>query len=294
VSEVLQFTGGPVQPDPLYVVARRVLLDALRALAPYGRAVIVVGAQAVYLRTGEANMAIAPYTTDADLTLDPSILVDDPELESAMLGADFELAPLPGGHVKPGVWIATASVGGQELEIPVDLIVPAGVAGAGRRGARLGVHGTRAARQALGLEAALIDHSPMVVAALDPTDDRAIEVEVAGVAALLVAKAHKLHDRVESDQQRRIADKDASDVLRLMQTTSPSQVGTTFAALADDAVAGKPTSDGLVYIDELFGRRGRAGVVMAARALQLAMPEAAVETLCVAYTTELLAAARRS
>jgi len=133
-----------------------------------------------------------------------------------------------------------------------------------------------------------------VVGAVDPPDGRAMEGEVAGVAALLVAKAHKLHDRVESHQQRRIADKDASDVLRLMQATSPTEVGTTFAALADDAVAGKPTLDGLVYIEELFGRRGRAGVLMAARALHLAMPEAAVETLCVAYTTELLAAARRS
>lgn len=39
--------------DPLYVAARRVLLDALTLLAPHGDAVIVVGAQAVYLRTGE-------------------------------------------------------------------------------------------------------------------------------------------------------------------------------------------------------------------------------------------------
>jgi len=58
--------------DSRYVAARRVLLDALFALAPHGKAVIVVGAQAVYLRTGDANLAIAPYTTDGDLVINPS------------------------------------------------------------------------------------------------------------------------------------------------------------------------------------------------------------------------------
>lgn len=53
--------------DPLYIAARRVLRDALEALAPRGDAVIVVGAQAVYLRTGAGELGIAPYTTDGDL-----------------------------------------------------------------------------------------------------------------------------------------------------------------------------------------------------------------------------------
>jgi hypothetical protein len=52
----------------------------LTALAPFGRAVIVAGAQAIYLLTGDADLAVAPYTTDADLTLDPSLLGDEPEL----------------------------------------------------------------------------------------------------------------------------------------------------------------------------------------------------------------------
>jgi hypothetical protein len=44
--------GGP--PDPLYVRARRVLLDALDALdalAPFRDAVILIGAQATYLHS---------------------------------------------------------------------------------------------------------------------------------------------------------------------------------------------------------------------------------------------------
>jgi len=51
----------PASFDPGYVEARRVLLNALTALAPHGSAIIVAGAQAVYLRTGDADLAVAPY-----------------------------------------------------------------------------------------------------------------------------------------------------------------------------------------------------------------------------------------
>ena len=49
--------------DELYVVARRVLLDALDALGTHREAVVVVGAQAIYLRVGEADLAVAAFTT---------------------------------------------------------------------------------------------------------------------------------------------------------------------------------------------------------------------------------------
>ena len=42
-----------------YVKARRVPLDALRALGAQRDAVIFVGAQALYLHTGEADIAVA-------------------------------------------------------------------------------------------------------------------------------------------------------------------------------------------------------------------------------------------
>jgi len=70
--------------DKLYILARRVLLDALDALGAHRDAVILVGAQAVYLRTGDADLAVAPYTTDGDLVLDPAILGLTPPLESAL------------------------------------------------------------------------------------------------------------------------------------------------------------------------------------------------------------------
>jgi hypothetical protein len=42
----------PGDPDPLYVAARRVLLDALEAIKPHLSALVLVGAQAVYLAAG--------------------------------------------------------------------------------------------------------------------------------------------------------------------------------------------------------------------------------------------------
>lgn len=274
--------GGDL--DPRYVAARRVLLDALVTLAPHGRAVIVVGAQAVYLRTGtaEADITVAPYTTDGDLALDPTLLGDEPELEAAMREAGFMLAA-------PGIWHATERIATEDVTIPVDLIVPeAASTGEGRRGARLGTHGKRAARRAAGLEASLVDHAPMTVAALDPADHRQVTVEVAALPALLVAKAYKIHDRVAAGRTDRLSDKDAGDVYRIMQTARPVEVGTTMRGLLDDNLAGEATAQALGYMRELFGRRTSEGVLMAQRALRLAVDETQVATLCVAFTEQIL------
>ncbi len=215
-------TDGPAF-DPLYIAARGVLLDALTLLAPHGDAVIVVGAQAVYLRTGEGDVGItiAPYTTDGDLALNPALLGGEPDLEALMSDAGFSAE-------HPGMWQTTVLVSGEDVTIPIDLIVPEGTStGEGRRGARIPPHGKRAARRAVGLEAELVDHSPMTVVALDPADERHVTVEVAGVAALLVAKAHKIRDRLDTGRTDRPSDKDAADVYRIMQTTRPAAVAET-------------------------------------------------------------------
>ncbi len=273
--------------DPRYVAARRVLLDALQALAPHGPAAIVAGAQAVYLRTGDADLAVAPFTTDGDLALDPAVLGDDPALEAAMRAAGFTLS-LIDGHVEPGIWIATTAVEGREIVVPVDLIVPEAAAPpGGRRSGRLPGHDRRATRRAVGLEAALVDHSTMAISALDPNDQRVIDVEVAGVAALLVAKAHKLHDRLEREQVDRLVDKDASDVVRLMQTDQVADVAATMRALLTDPRAGAVTASALAHLREAFGRRGRPGIAMATRALRLALAPEPIEALCVAYMAQL-------
>ena len=271
--------------DPLYVAARRVLLNALTLLAPHGDAVIVVGAQAVYLRTGEGDVGItiAPYTTDGDLVLNPALLGGEPDLEALMSGAGFRAE-------HPGMWHTNVLVSGEDVIIPIDLIVPEGAStGVGRRGARIPPHGKRAARRAVGLEAALVDHSPMTVAALDLADGRQVTVEVAGVAALLVAKAHKIRDRLETGRTDRLSVKDAADVHRIMQTTRPAAVAETMRTLIEDPMSAEVTAQAQDIMRDLFGRRAGEGVAMAQRALQLAVDPAQVATLCVAFTEQLLA-----
>ncbi|HET6497735.1 MAG TPA: hypothetical protein VFH17_01590 [Coriobacteriia bacterium] len=76
------------EPDQLYVEARRALLDALDALGPQAAAIVLVGAQAIYLHAGDAQLAVAVQTRDGDLAVDPRGLRDQPSLESAMEPGD--------------------------------------------------------------------------------------------------------------------------------------------------------------------------------------------------------------
>ena len=274
--------------DVRYIAARHVLLDALTALRAQGSAVIVVGAQAIYLRTGFGDLGIAPFTTDGDLALDPTLLVDEPHLEQAMLDANFFPNPV---SRQPGAWIATVTIAGQPTQIPVDLMVPdAALPPSTRRGARIDPHDRNATRRTPGLEAALRDHSTMTITALEPADVRSLDVEVAGLAALLVAKAHKIQDRVDGARPDRISDKDASDVYRIMQNSRPQSLAATLRGLLDDPVAGNATRVALGYLRTQFADRRSVGVQMAQRALDLAINPDQIAVVATTYTAALLAA----
>src|SRR2546426_973376 len=121
--------------DEAYRRARRALLDALDALGLQRSAAILVGAQAIYLHTGESLTAVAPFTDDGDLVLDPVGLLPEPRLEATMRARGFEL-----DAVEVGRWRNPTGV-------IVDLLVPESLGGPGRRGARLGPHGKAAARK---------------------------------------------------------------------------------------------------------------------------------------------------
>lgn len=145
----------PGVPDPLYVRARSALLDAAEALGPYLDATVLVGAQAVYLWTGDADLMVAEYMTDVDFAFDPAALPDTPQLEDTLTSRGFTL------HRVPGAWLSPDG-------IPVDLMVPEELVGPGSRAARLGAHGVRVARRARGLEGALVDRDERRIGALDP------------------------------------------------------------------------------------------------------------------------------
>jgi len=269
---------SPPGDADILVAARSALLDALDALREQRDALVLIGAQAIYLHTGAAPVALAEATKDSDLAVDPRALSDSPLLDEAMQRAGFQrnLA-----EPQPGSWLSPRG-------IPVDLLVPAALAGSGgRRGARIPPHSRHATRRTPGLEAAVVDHAPMTIAALDPDDARSAEVEVAGPAALLVAKLHKLGER--QDRPERLLDKDAHDVYRLLAATDTLTLSSTLAELRNDELAGTPTTQAVAYLEQLFASGPEAvGSTMAGRAEQLVGDPTVVSAAVAALAGDLL------
>ena len=276
--------------DPLYIAARTVLLDALVALEPYRSAVVLVGAQAVYLQTGHAGLTSAPFTRDGDLALDPAVVLDvhDPLLGEVMTKGGFTLRARGGRGVDPGTWEKFTSVTGTPLMVPVDLIVPRGfLPGAGNtRGARLGQHGKTTAMLTRGLEAALVDHQSIPVGGLAAGDDRVVDVHVAGVGALLVSKLIKIRERTEGRPDR-LKDKDAGDVYRLIRASPVDAMADRLRALLADPRAASITAEALAGLEPLFGTGRAIGVEMAVRAVAQDVPGARVRAQITAYTSQL-------
>ncbi len=249
----------PGAPDPLYVAARQVLLDALHALREHLDSIVLVGAQAVYIHAGEADVAIAPFTTDGDLAIDPRHLAPQPLMEVALGGAGFRLV-----DNAVGTWEVSVEINGIVTPVGIDLLVPESLGGAGRRGARIAPHARTVARKASGLEATLVDRELHTITALDPADHRRFELAVAGPAALIVAKVHKILDRV--DDKDRISEKDALDVYRLLRVASTEDLGRKFAVLLGDGLSRVVSERTLAELPRLFGSSTAAGSQMAARA----------------------------
>jgi hypothetical protein len=264
----------------LLVAARGALLDALEALSEHRSAVIVVGAQAIYLHTGAAPVALAEATKDSDLALDVRALEPEPLLEEAMRAAGFHLDL---EARQPGAWLSIRG-------IPVDLMVPEALAGqSGRRGARIPPHAKDVARRAVGLEAAVVDYAPTGIRALDPVDARMYTANVAGPAALLVAKLHKLGERQATPG--RLADKDAHDVYRLLVASPTDRLASKLVQLRTDDLAGPVTEQALAVLAQLFASGATAhGSAMAGRAEEGVGDPATVSAAAAALAEDLLTA----
>ncbi len=242
----------------LYGVARRVLLDAADALAGHLDAMILVGAQAVYLRSADAGLSIAVFTADADLGIDR---------------------------------FSQVIVGGTPQSIPVDLLVPGRFAGTAprRRSVNIPPHDKMSARKVDGLELVTVDNDPMVVQSIEPEDDRSVRMKVAGPAALLVAKAYKIRDRAADPNPSRAADKDAGDVMRLMRTCDATKVAATFSDLIrhDDPRIADTARTGIALLVDQFGRVRGPGVALAQRSLAGALPPDTIAGLATAFVRQL-------
>ena len=194
---------------PEYVAARRVLLDALAALEGHLDNLILVGAQAVYHDTGEADLNVPLMTTDADLATNVQDLADTPEIGGVLGAAGFT----PGPNL--GHWVAVSDVAVDLMAIPhqADTARPAA------RAARLAPHEKLTARIARGLEPALRDNELVTIAALESADTRTFNLHGADPAALLTARAIKISERLEHAdvQPDRLKEKDALDAFRILQ-----------------------------------------------------------------------------
>ena len=266
------------------IEARRALLDACDALRRHLDVIVLVGAQAIYMHTAEASVALAEFTRDSDLALDVRGLSDSPRLEEAMAAAGLQLAQL---NPQPGAWF-----NGRGIE--VDLMVPEALAGAVSarsrgRGVDIPPHGRTAARRAVGLEAALIDHHPRLVRALDSADERSYTMNVAGPAALLVAKLHKVAERLGDVGRSR--DKDAHDLYRLLVAVMTEPLAASMRRLRADPLSADVTQTALAHLAALFADGATAeGSIMAGRAEEAVGNPDTVTAAVSALAADLLAA----
>lgn len=225
------------EPAPEYVAARRILLDALDALDEHRDNLVLVGAQAVYHHTGAADLNVPLMTTDADLAINADGLADVPEIGDVLRSAGFTPGP------NPGHWVAVS-------DVAVDLMVvphQSGRTSPSARAARLLPHEKLTARIARGLEPALVDNTYVRITALEPDDDRSVDLRVAGPAALLTAKVIKISERLgQADAQPdRLKEKDALDAFRLLQAIETADFVQGFERHRGDEHASAVSDDAL-------------------------------------------------
>lgn len=222
--------------------ARRVLLDALTALEPHVPSLVLVGAQAIYLRSGriDSEIGVAPTTTDGDLAVNAEMLSVEPEMTTALTDAGFVSAANPGSWVSPD-WVA------------IDLMVCPHQANQPRkraRAARLPGHGARLARITRGLEPALVDYSSMQIVALDAADLRSVALKVAGPMALVSAKLIKLMERLndaDAGKPNRVRGKDVTDIFRILVATEPDELHAGFVRHQQLPEAAAVTEEALLF-----------------------------------------------
>lgn len=227
-----------------YVIARRVLLDCLELLSAQSEALVLVGAQAIYLQTPVLDVGLPASTTDGDIAIDPDLLSENPDLAEVLEAVGFR------PHTSLGTWFSPEGV-------PIDLMVPTGALPASsRRTAPLEGQGGRTARRTSGLELALRDNNTMELRALNPKDARVALVKVASPAALVVAKVIKLDERMSGPKPDRILAKDASDVLRMLRYNDAAAIGATLGRFAADDIGSGTIESAVEFLrSQLASRR---------------------------------------
>ena len=223
--------GIPRQPrmeDARYGAerSRRLLITTIIALGPYAEALTIAGAHAVHVwvqkKWGPIDME---STRDGDLVIDPVFVAEDPKILDLMASIGLE----PAREERPEIYGYSSERGlPWEQRTTVDLLVPEGYAGKKGRTARIAGQ-DKATTRAYGLELAVHDRVLTEISTIDAEPTISAKAYVAGPAALLIAKAHKVHERLAEVDRRpdRLRPKDSGDIALLMMVTDGVEVAET-------------------------------------------------------------------
>lgn len=140
----------------------------------------------------------------------------------------------------------------------------------------------------VGLEGALVDNTTMRVASLDVGDARGFEVRVAGEAALVVAKCHKVGERL--DVHRGVEAKDAFDIFRIVQHASTEGLARDVAMLLQSDIAADVTAGAIEYLRAHFSAEDQEGCRLAQEAVGILDPDGTVGPSLAALVQDLLGA----
>jgi len=238
--------------------SRGLILATTRALGVHADAVTVVGAHAVHAwartKWGDIDME---STRDGDLVINPVFVAEQPSILEAMQTIGLE----PAGTARPGIYGFPEEADlDWSQRTTIDLIVPEAYAGGGGKQARSArmAGQNKAASRARGLEIAIHDRHLMELPALDRSGD-AIDVHIAGPAALLIAKAHKVGERMaEFDTHPdRVKAKDSGDVALLMMVSDGASSARTIAAAVEaDPIVADAARAGARYLIDLYSASG--------------------------------------
>jgi hypothetical protein len=127
------------------------------------------------------------------------------------------------------------------------------------------------------------------VSELDELYVMARRVLLDALHALLIAKTYKINERKGTDRQ---SDKDALDVLRLLQGTQTEELATRFVTLLSDKRSESAATTGRDLLEAQFAKRNGVGVEMAIRSAGALGDADELAASCEALVGDLLSALR--
>ena len=212
------------QPRTEIEWSRRAIINVVGVLGAHVDSLTLVGAHAILLRTSDLDVPRMP-TGDGDLGVTPGLVGDLPSIEALLIAAGYEHRTT----ARPGLWGREPYEDGgfRSFREKIDLLAPRGLSGTASR-SRRGVpvlqpaHGKLAVGNVAGIELATCNRAPVRIT--DLVDPRlSVDVQVAEVPALILAKGSKVGERLGEPRKGAVRDKDLGDLWRLLAVADPGE-----------------------------------------------------------------------